>query len=132
MSALIEQPLAGTVPASQRGKLVMAAKVVEKITSQAASEVAAAGGTMGGILGIGTHVDLDARPKVAIELSGTTATADIAIGIAYPTPIKQATDRVRRHVIDRVQQLCGVEITRVDLMVTALPTRTARTPAALL
>ena len=97
----------------------MAAKVVEKIAGQAASEVAAAGGRTGGVFGIGAQPDLSARPRVEVELTGKTATIAIAVAIAYPTPIRRATDRVRRHVIDRVGSLAGVEVTRVDITVTA-------------
>lgn len=102
-----------------RGKLVMAAKVVEKIAAQAASEVSAAGGTSGGVLGIGAKTDLSARPKVDVHLSGQTATVDVTVAVAYPTSIRKATDRVRRYIIDRVEALAGVQVTRVDIDVTA-------------
>jgi uncharacterized alkaline shock family protein YloU len=95
-------------------------KVVEKIASQAAGEVATAGGITGGVLGIGSHTDLSARPKVNVELSGGTATVDLAITVAYPTPIRQAAEQVRQHVIDRVGDLTGIEVTRVDITVSAL------------
>lgn len=98
----------------------MAAKVVEKVAAQAASEVSAAGGTSGGMLGIGAKPDLSARPKVDVHLSGRTATIEVAVAVAYPTSIRQATDRVRHHIIDRVETLAGVQVTRVDIDVTAL------------
>jgi uncharacterized alkaline shock family protein YloU len=94
-------------------------KVIEKIASQAASEVAMAGGSSGGFLGIGSHTDLSARPKVDVELSGGTASVDLAITVAYPTPIRKVTDQVRQHLIDRVGELTGVEVTRVDITVAA-------------
>ncbi len=78
-----------------------------------------AGGTSGGFLGIGTHTDLSARPKVEVELYGKSATVALDLSIAYPTPIRPATDRVRHHLIERVQALAGVEVTRVDITVTA-------------
>jgi uncharacterized alkaline shock family protein YloU len=105
---------------SGRGRLVMDHKVVEKIASQAASEVATAGGSSGGVFGIGSHTDLSARPKVDVELSGRTASVDLAITVAYPTPIRQVSDQVRQHLIDRVGELTGVEVTRVDITVSAL------------
>ncbi len=105
--------------AAGRGKLVMAAKVVEKIAAQAASEVSAAGGTSAGVLGIGAKPDLSARPKVDVHLSGRTATLDVEVAVAYPLSIRQSTDRVRRHIIDRVGALAGVQVTRVDIDVTA-------------
>jgi len=113
-----------------RGRLVVSRKVVEKITRKAASEVAEAGGTSGGVLGLGSRSDLSALPKADVELSGRTASIDLDISVAYPTPIRQATDRVRQHVMDRVAQLTGLEVTRVDITVTGLH-RTADRPQAL-
>lgn len=104
----------------QRGRLVLAKQVVEKIAGQVASEVSAAGGRSGGFLGIGTHTDLSARPKVDVELAGRTAALAIEIAVAYPVSIRQATDRVRDQVTHRVGQLTGVEVTRVDITVVAL------------
>ena len=95
-------------------------KVVEKIASQAASEVARAGGSSGGVFGIGSHTDLSARPQVDVELSGRTASVDIAITVAYPFPIRQVADQVRQHLIDRVGELTGIEVTRVDITISAL------------
>ena len=97
----------------------MGHKVIEKIAGQAAGEVATAGGSSGGFLGFGSHTDLLARPRVEVELSGGTASVDLAITVAYPTPIRQVTEQVRQHLIDRVGELTGVEVTRVDITVSA-------------
>lgn len=104
----------------QRGRLVLAKQVVEKIAGQVASEVSATGGRSGGFLGIGAHTDLSARPKVDVELAGRTATLALEIAVAYPVSIRQATDHVRAQVTQRVGQLTGVEVTRVDITVVAL------------
>ncbi len=106
----------------RRGRLVLDKQVVEKIAGQVASEIGAAGGRSGGFLGIGAHSDLSARPKVDVELAGRTATLEIAIAVAYPVSLRQATDRVREQVTRRVHALTGVEVTRVDITVVALHT----------
>ncbi|HVK36067.1 MAG TPA: Asp23/Gls24 family envelope stress response protein [Microlunatus sp.] len=103
-----------------RGRLVLAEQVVEKIAGQVASEISAAGGRSGGFLGVGAHTDLSARPKVDVELAGRTATLAIEMAVAYPVSIRQATDRVRDRLTQRVGQLTGVEVTRVDITVVAL------------
>ena len=118
-------PVAPPAPAEgaewrQRGRLVLAKQVVEKIAGQVASEISAAGGRSGGFLGIGAHTDLSARPKVDVELAGRTATLAIEMAVAYPVSIRQATDRVRDRLTQRVGQLTGVEVTRVDITVVAL------------
>jgi uncharacterized alkaline shock family protein YloU len=118
-------PVAPPAPADgaerrQRGRLVLAKQVVEKIAGQVASEISAAGGRSKGFLGIGAHTDLSARPKVDVELAGRTATLAIEMAVAYPVSIRQATDRVRERLTQRVGQLTGVEVTRVDITVVAL------------
>lgn len=103
-----------------RGHLRLDKRVIEQIASQAASESSATGGTSGGLLGIGAHSDLDARPAVSAEIVGRTATLAIELAVTYPTPIGAATDDVREHVVKRVADLAGVDVTRVDITVTAL------------
>ena len=88
-------------------------KVIEKIASQAASEVARAGGSSGGFLGIGSHTDLSARPKVDVELSGGTASVDLCDHRGLSDSDSQGHRAGRQHLIDRVGELTGVEVTRV-------------------
>lgn len=104
----------------RRGHLVLEKKVFERIASHAASQVRQAGGTSGGVLGFGTHGDLTQRPSARVELHGRTASVSLDLAVAYPTAIRAATERVRLHVVDRIQQLTGVEVTRVDITVSAL------------
>ena len=102
-------------PVGQRGQLIMGARVVEKIAGQAASEVSVAGGRSGGVLGFGARTDLSARPPVEVHLGGTTASISVRVGIAYPMSLRQATADVRRHIVERVQTLTGIEVRRVDV-----------------
>lgn len=106
-----------------RGRTVLSDKVVEKIASQAAREVSVAGGRSGGLLGIGSHADFDARPKVDVELAGTTASLAIEVGVLYPTPLRAATARIREHLMGRVAALTGVRVRRVDIKVVWLSSR---------
>jgi len=110
-------PTAGRTDPSQRGRLTLAAQVLEKIAGQAAGDIAATGGTSGGVLGVGAKQDLSARPRVAVRLVGQTAEVDLDLGMTYPTPLRSATDFVREHVTRRVLELTGVRVTRVDIRV---------------
>ncbi len=129
-----DSTVAHTEPADRRhrGRLVLAKQVVEKIAGQVAGEVATAGGRTGGFLGLGARTDLSARPKVAVELAGRTATLAIEMAVAYPVSIRQATSRVRELVTRRVGDLTGVEITRVDITVIALQPATTTSTEELL
>lgn len=122
MITTLEPPTAQAPRAhpADRGQLVIDHKVVEKIARQAASEVTAVGGTTGGFLGLGSRANRSALPKADVELSGQTASIDLSIAVAYPTPLRQAADQVRQHVMDRVAELVGIEVTRVDITVTTL------------
>lgn len=112
-------PSAPSQPRS-RGRLVLEKRVVERVAAQAASESTRAGGVSGGFLGLGTRGDLDARPATTVELVGSAATVRLDLTVAYPVPIRQATEQVRSHVMDRVHELTGVEVTRVDITVVGL------------
>ncbi len=103
-----------------RGKLVLSRRVVEKIASQAALEIATVGGRSGGFLGFGNHADLSSRPTVSADLSGRTATIHVEVAIAYPSPIARAAEQVRRQMMERVSSLAGVHVSRVDVTVTVL------------
>jgi uncharacterized alkaline shock family protein YloU len=111
----------GTDPRS-RGHLVLERKVIERVAAQVASESDSGrtGGVSGGFLGFGTRTDLSALPATSVELVGRTATVRLDLTVAYPTPIRTATDQIRRRVMSQVRALTGVEVTRVDITVTAL------------
>lgn len=109
-------------PPRSRGRLVLEKRAVERIAAQAASESDSGrtGGVSGGFLGFGTHRDLSARPATTVDLVGQSAHVNVEVTVAYPTSIREATDAIRRHVMVRVHELTGVEVTRVDIKVTAL------------
>ena len=96
--------------------------MIEKIAGQAASEVAVASGRSGGVLGFGAAPDVDARPRVVVDLSPVSADLSITVGIAYPGSIRAATQQLREHVTRRVEELTGVDVRRVDIDVTFLTT----------
>lgn len=128
MSAPSRVPVEPAPPAA-RGRTVIAQRVLEKIASQAAVEISAAGGRSGGMLGLGGRVDLEARPSATVQLSGQTATVAVSVGVSYPSPLKTVGDDIRRHVADRVDRLTGITVRRVDVEIAWLVNTT--TEAAL-
>jgi len=107
-----------------RGQTVLAAKVIEKIAAQVASDESSAGGASGGFLGIGTRADLSARPKASVELAGNIATLSVEVGMLYPVPLRQATEGLRRRIRARVTELTGVDVRQVDIRISWLTTST--------
>ncbi|SDT07462.1 Asp23/Gls24 family envelope stress response protein [Microlunatus soli] len=107
-------------PAAQRGRVVVANRVIEKIASQTAAEIAGTAGRGGGFLGIGAHADASARPKVTAEVAGRTATLRVELGVGFPAPIAALALRVQQELTRNVERLSGVTVTRVDVDVVAL------------
>ena len=107
-----------------RGQTVLAAKVIEKIAAQVASDESSAGGASGGFLGIGTRADLSARPKASVELAGNIATLSVEVGMLYPVPLRQATEELRRRIRAKVTELTGVDVRQVDIRISWLTTST--------
>ena len=102
---------------------MIADKVLEKIAGQAASEVGASRGRSGGLLGIGSEADADARPKVDVDLSRRLGRPRLAAGIAYPGSIRAAASRSATRSAAASQELTGVPVHRVDIDVTFLTDR---------
>ena len=107
-----------------RGQTFLAARVIEKIAGQVASDESSAGGSSGGFLGIGTRADLSARPKASVELTGNIATLRVEVGMLYPVPLRQATEELRRRIATRVTELTGVDVRQVDIRIAWLTTGT--------
>ena len=104
-----------------RGDLDIADGVVEKIATAALGEVPDLGGAARRVLGVALGSDEpDGRPNVTATVSGASVVLDVAASVAYPAPVAPTADRARAHVIDRVGELTGLRVERVDIKVTAL------------
>ncbi|MET4136684.1 Asp23/Gls24 family envelope stress response protein [Pseudarthrobacter sp. PvP090] len=114
----------GPAETGTRGQTFLAARVIEKIAGQVASDESSAGGSSGGFLGIGTRADLSARPKASVELTGNIATLRVEVGMLYPVPLRQATEELRRRIATRVTELTGVDVRQVDIRIAWLTTGT--------
>ena len=112
----------GFVETGTRGHTVLAARVIEKIAAQVASDESSAGGSSGGFLGIGTRADLSARPKASVVITGNIATLSVEVGMLYPVPLRQATEELRRRIATRVTELTGVDVRQVDIRIAWLTT----------
>ncbi len=104
------------IPAEQRGQLVLAQKVIERIAQAAAGEVSAVVSRSGqrGRRGGSPTVQAQAR------LDGTFARVHLSLAARYPEPIPDVVAEVRRRVCDRVRELAEVTVTSCDVDVTSL------------
>ena len=96
---------------AQRGRLVIADRVVERIATAAAGEVqgvASQGSGLDQVLGHG-------YPKAKATVAGDRARVHVQIAVFWPHPLGQVCGQVRDEVRDRLTKLIGVRVDAVDV-----------------
>jgi len=104
--------------AEDRGRTSLSDKVVEKTVARAALEVDHVHGVSGGIAT--TVFNTDPAVDVQATIDGHLAQLQVKVEVDYPVSLRAVTRELRRHVSDRVHQLCELTVTDVDVHVTAL------------
>lgn len=107
-------------PVEQRGATTVPALVVGRIAEQVASEVPGVGGAAGGLLGVGARRDFDSRPVATCELYGAVAVLSLDVGVAFPVDLNATCRALRQHVGDRVSELTGLQVGRLDIAISWL------------
>ncbi|ROR92322.1 Asp23/Gls24 family envelope stress response protein [Nocardioides aurantiacus] len=103
-----------TLPApEERGRTVIADRVVERIASAAAGEVESTVDSRGGF----GRLVRGRLPSAEAVVAGRTSRISVEVGAVWPASLSQLTARVRDHVGERVHTLTGVEVTAVDVTV---------------
>lgn len=110
---------------SSRGGLTIADRVIEKTASQILAGLPGVGGAKSGRFRFGSNADRDSRPSVDVTLSGRSCTLEVELGLAYPSPITEATESVRRRLSTDVEALTGVSVRQVDVSVRWLKPHTS-------
>ncbi len=115
-------------PVESRGELSIAPRVVEKIAGAAVTEVDQVGGVARQVMGVSLGSDsADQRPRVQARVDGASVTVEVRCSVAYPAPVARVTERLRAHLIARVEALTGMSTRAVDITVTALTSASAST-----
>ncbi|MBD3912990.1 Asp23/Gls24 family envelope stress response protein [Nocardioides hwasunensis] len=104
---------AATSPAADRGRTVIADKVVERVASIATSEVEAVIDTRKGW----TKLIRKGLPHAEAVVAGDTSKITVEVAATWPTPLAQVAAQVREHVTRQVVDITGVTVTRVDVTV---------------
>jgi uncharacterized alkaline shock family protein YloU len=109
---------------ADRGRTTIRHEVVEKIAGIAAREVPGVydlGGDVARVfsavkerIGLG---EADADQGVKVTLEGATASVEVVIVIEFGYVVHSVTDTVRVKVINSVENLLGLEVTAVDVIV---------------
>ena len=107
---------------TERGSTRIEDNVVAKIVGIAGQEVEGVqmgGGTaraIGGFLDSVTGGGGEAR-GVAVEVGEVEAAIDLTMAVEYGRPIPQISEAVRRNIINRIENLTGLQATQVNITV---------------
>ena len=107
----------GSVPRpvdpKDRGRLVVADRVVERISVIAAGEVP-------GVVSTGSALDsaLGHRyPRAEADVAGQRANVHLRLAVAWPTPLATTAQGVRDRVRAQVNHLAAIEVDAVDVTI---------------
>lgn len=123
----------GAAGRTEDGTIHISDGVVAKLASRAALEVDDAGAAAPRLLGqdvsraglgrLGVRrTALDALPRTHATVDGARAFVRLTISVRYPAPVPHVAREVRERVQERVRQLTGLEVSEVEITVTALAT----------
>jgi uncharacterized alkaline shock family protein YloU len=111
---------------TEHGTTTIADLVVTKVASIAAYEVAGVyalgGGTARALGAVTQRVGIgDERTQgVSVEVGEREAAVDLTLVIEYGESIPQVSTRVRENVIRRIEGICGLTVTEVNITVNDL------------
>ncbi len=100
-------------PAAERGRTTIADRVVTRVASLAAAEVESVIDTRSGW----TKLVRKGLPHAEAVVAGGTTRITVQVAATWPTPLSRVAAQVRDHVTERVVQLTGTQVTRVDVTV---------------
>lgn len=113
----------------QRGTLTIADRVVEKVAGYAVTLVDGAAAAPRRILGVAVgERDEDDRPNVKASVTGSTATVEAAIAVAWPASVRSVVADTRRRIREEVRRTTDVQVDYIDVDVVSmkLPERSDR------
>lgn len=117
----VAAPQAALNVPGQRGRTTIADRVVTKVAAQAVSEVEQAGGVARQLIGITLgRQSGEGSARVSARIDGHLTMIELRLTLDYPAPVRSLTREVRRHVIERVTGLTGLEVRHVDIEVARL------------
>ena len=99
----------------QRGRTLVADKVVESIATIAAGEVEAVVATRTGWADVRRGL-----PRASADVRRGESRIAVEIATTWPLPVSRVAQQVRGHVHERVEQLTGMRVAAVDVTVDSL------------
>ena len=95
--------MTATLAVAQRGQTTVADRAVSRVAGRAARELP----------------DVLAA-SVTARVTGGVAALDVRLDLRYPAPVKATTGHLRAHLMQRVNELTGLQVSIVDVVVAVL------------
>jgi len=108
---------------SERGRLQIADRVVEKVAGHAVTLVPDASAAPRRVLGVNVgEAREEHRAHVNVQVQGDVATVEVMIAVRWPRPAPRVAASIRQRVRQEVARVTGVRVEHVDVEVTSMST----------
>ena len=111
----------GPVPPEERGRLVVADQVVERVAGYAVSLVTDAAAAPRRVLGVNVG---EARPEgvasVDAQVQDDLASVQATIAVRWPKSVQKVAASVRERIRSEVTSITGVQVDHVDVEVVSM------------
>jgi uncharacterized alkaline shock family protein YloU len=116
LPAGIYPPAAAGLDPAERGRTIITRRAVERITARLVDQCPDVESTTRRRLGVPRD-----DSAAAAWLHGTKAVSlAVRCTVPYPRPVRQSTEALRQLLVTRVEEMTGMRVQRVDVIVTAL------------
>ena len=114
-----DQPITDTnrPPPPERGTTTIAPRVFERLAALAAAEDPGVEGAVQ--TGVGRFLPWSegSPAEAAADVEDEGVVLDLTFNVVYPQSVRQVTERVRRHIADRVGSLTGRRVQEINITV---------------
>ena len=106
---------------AERGRTTVAPLALERIAAHAAVDIADVGGSARRVAGLALGAEKGEQAvRVRAVVDGDLVNLVVHLSVGYSIPVAATADAVRAHLVDRIGELTGMAVGRVDIAVTAL------------
>jgi uncharacterized alkaline shock family protein YloU len=105
---------------SERGTTTIAPAVFEKLAARAAAEVPEVEGEVHTGLGRFLPWTSGSPADASAEVNDDGVVLELTFNVAYPEPVRQVAEAVRRHVAERVRSMTGRVVQEINITVPEL------------
>ncbi|HTI22864.1 MAG TPA: Asp23/Gls24 family envelope stress response protein [Kutzneria sp.] len=106
---------------AERGRTTVAPLALERIAAHAATDIADVGGSARRLAGLALGAEKGEQAvRVRAVVDRDLVDLVVHLSVGYSIPVAATADAVRAHLVDRIGELTGMAVGRVDIVVTAL------------